>query len=157
MKLYVAACMLVFSVASLAQSAPQSNDPEMQSLIAKSRSVLEAEKAKNVDALNGLLAEDFRGIDLAGEFSGRGEFLGSAKQGFLKDYVFYEAQAFRVDNDSMLVFYNSAVTLSDAVMKELAQDNLTFPRYSKVSDLWVRQNGDWKLKFEQVTALRPMY
>jgi hypothetical protein len=31
------------------------------------------------------------------------------------------------------------------------------PVYNKVSDLWVRQGGDWKLKFEQVTPMRSMY
>jgi hypothetical protein len=157
MKVLALACMLIFCVASFAQSAPQASDPDAQSLIAKSRAVLESEKGKDIATLNTLLAEDFRSIDLAGDFSSRREILGSAKEGFLKDFIFYEPQALRVDNDSILVFYNSAITLSDAVVKELAEDNLTLPRYSKVSDLWVRQGGDWKLKFEQVTPIRPMY
>jgi hypothetical protein len=157
MKVLALACMLIFCVASFAQSAPQASDPDAQSLIAKSRAILEAEKAKDVATLNDLLAEDFRSIDLAGDFSSRREILGSAKEGFLKEFIFYEPQALRVDDDSILVFYNSAITLSDAVVKELAEDNLTLPRYSKVSDLWVRQGGDWKLKFEQVTPIRPMY
>ncbi|HJT69608.1 MAG TPA: nuclear transport factor 2 family protein [Terriglobales bacterium] len=157
MKFALSTCLLIFSIASFAQSVPQSSDPDAQALIAKSRAVLDAEKTKDVDALNNLLAEDFRSIDLAGDLSSRREMLGSAKEGFIKDFVFYEPQAFRIDNDSVLVFYNSAITLTDAVIKQLAEDNLTLPRYSKVSDLWVRQGGDWKLKFEQVTPIRPMY
>jgi hypothetical protein len=157
MKLPALACLVLFCIASFAQSAPQSSDPGAQALIAKSRAVLEAEKSKDVEALSSLLAEDFRSIDQAGDFSSRKELLGSAKEGFLKDFLFYEPQALRVDNDSIFVFYNSAITLSDTVVKELAEDNLTLPRYSKVSDLWVREGSDWKLKFEQATPVRPMY
>lgn len=150
-------CVGIFCAASFAQSAPQSTDPDAHALIAKSRAVLEAEKSKDVASLNGLLAENFRSIDLAGDFSSRKEMLGSAQAGVLKDFLFYEPQAFRIDNDSILVSYNTAITLSDAAVQELAEDNLTWPRYSKVSDLWVRQGDDWKLKFEQVTPVRAMY
>jgi hypothetical protein len=30
------------------------------------------------------------------------------------------------------------------------------PRYQKVSDLWVKQGSDWRLKFEQATPVRPI-
>ncbi|HUK47722.1 MAG TPA: nuclear transport factor 2 family protein [Terriglobales bacterium] len=154
---FVSACLLIFCAGSFAQSAPQSTDPDAQALIAKSRALLEAEKTKDVAVLNNLLSEDFRSIDVAGDFSSRKEMLGSAQEGFVKDFLFYEPQALRIDNDSVLVSYNTAITLSDAVIQELAEDNLTWPRYSKISDLWVRQDGDWKLKFEQVTPVRAMY
>jgi hypothetical protein len=149
-------CILTYCAASFAQS-PQSSDPDAQALIAKSKSVLEAEKAKDVASLNNLLAESFRGVDVAGDLSSRKEVIGSAQEGFLKDFLFYEPQAFRIDDNSVLVSYNTATTLSDAAQKELAEDNLVWPRYSKVSDLWVREGGDWKLKFEQVTPVRAMY
>jgi len=143
--------------ASFAQSSQQSSDADGQALIAKSKAVLEAEKNKDVASLNNLLAEDFRAIDLAGDLSSRKEMIGSSQEGFLKDFLFYQPQAFRIDDNSVLVSYNTAVTLSEAAQKELAEDNLVWPRYSKVSDLWVREAGDWKLKFEQVTPVRAMY
>jgi hypothetical protein len=150
-------CVLMFCAASLAQSAQSSGDPEAQALIAKSRSVLETEKSKDVSTLSDLLADNFRSIDLAGDFGSRQEMLATTREGFLQDFLFYEPQAFRIDNDSVLVSYNMAITLSDAAIKQLAEDNLVFPRYSKVSDLWVRQGSDWKLKFEQTTPVRIMY
>jgi hypothetical protein len=153
---FVLACVLGLCAVSFAQSAP-SSDPDAQPLIAKSRSVLEAEKAKDVTALNTLLADNFRSINLAGDLGDRQEMLGTSREGFVKDFLFYDPQGFRVDNDSVLVSYNMAITLSDAAIKQLAEDNLTWPRYSKVSDLWVRQDGEWKLKFEQVTPIRAMY
>jgi hypothetical protein len=150
-------CVLMFCAVSLAQSAQSSSDPEAQALIAKSRSVLETEKSKDVSTLSDLLADNFRSIDLAGDFGSRQEMLATTREGFLQDFLFYEPQAFRIDNDSVLVSYNMAITLSDAAIKQLAEDNLVFPRYSKVSDLWVRLGSDWKLKFEQTTPVRIMY
>jgi hypothetical protein len=150
-------CVLMFCAVSLAQSAQSSSDPEAQALIAKSRSVLETEKSKDVSTLSNLLADNFRSIDLAGDFGSRQEMLATTREGFLQDFLFYEPQAFRIDNDSVLVSYNMAITLSDAAIKQLAEDNLVFPRYSKVSDLWVRLGSDWKLKFEQTTPVRIMY
>jgi hypothetical protein len=147
----------MFCAASLAQSTQPPSAPEAQALIAKSRTLLEAEKSKDVAALNDLLADNFRSVDMAGDLSGRQEMLGAAKEGFLKDFLFYEPQEYRIDNDSIMVSYSTAITLSDAMIKQLAEDNLTFPRYFKVSDLWVRQGNDWKLKFEQTTPVRVMY
>jgi hypothetical protein len=157
---FLLTCVLIFCAASFGQSAQSSqpsSDPEAQALIAKSRTFLEAEKSKDVTALNDLLADNFRSVDMAGDVGGRQEMLGATKEGFLKDFLFYEPQAFRIDNDSIVVSYNTAITLSDAMIKQLAEDNLTFPRYFKVSDLWVRQGSDWKLKFEQTTPVRVMY
>lgn len=153
-------CVVIICAASFGQSAQpaqSSSDPELQAVIAKSRAFLEAEKAKDVTALNDLLAENFHSVDMAGDLGSRQEMLGATKEGFLKDFLFYEPQGFRVDNDSVMVSYSTAITLSDAMIKQLAEDNLTFPRYFKVSDLWVRQGSDWKLKFEQTTPVRVMY
>ena len=155
--LFIFASLVIFCAGAFAQAAPQSSDPDAQALIAKSKAALEAIKAKDVQTLNGLLADNFRSVDLAGDFSSRQELLGAAHEGFLKDFIFYNPQALRIDNDSVLVSYNTAITLSDMMLQELAQDNLTWPRYSKVSDLWVREGGDWKLKFEQLTPVRAMY
>lgn len=155
--LFMLGCFVVFSAACFAQAAPQSSDAEADALIVKSRAVLEAIKTKDPAALNSLLAQDFHSIDMAGDFGSRQEMLGAAKGGFIKDFLFYDPHAVRIDNYSMLVTYNSAVTLSDEALAGLAEDNLTWPRYSKVSDLWVREGGDWKLKFEQVTPVLAMY
>ena len=155
--LLVLSSAFILCVAGFAQAAPQSSDPEAQSLITKSKQVLEAIRAKDPQTLNELLAENFQSIDLAGDSGNKRELLGAAQGGFIKDFLFYEPQTFRIDNDSVMVTYNSAITLSDEMLSELAQDNITWPRYSKVSDLWVRQGSDWKLTFEQITPVRAMY
>ena len=154
---FVSTSVIILCVASFAQAVPQPSDADAQAMMAKSKAVLEAIKAKDVQTLNGLLADNFRSVDLAGDLGGRQELLGLAHEGFLKDFLFYNPQALRIDHDSILVSYNAAITLSDAVMEELMGDNITWPRYSKVSDLWVRQGSEWKLNFEQVTPVRAMY
>src|SRR5579864_111388 len=155
--LSILACLMILCATGFAQAAPTSSDADAQALVSKSKSVLEAVKAKDVQTLNGLLADSFLSVDMAGDFGSRQEMLGAAQAGFIKDFYFYNPQSFRIDNDSVLVSYNSAITLSDGTLAELAGDNLTWPRYSKVSDLWVHQGGDWKLKFEQITPVRAMY
>ena len=151
------ACLAILCATGFAQAAPQSNDADAQAMIAKSKAVLEAAKAKDVQALSGLLADNFRSVDMAGYFGSRQEMLGAAQAGFIKDFYFYNPQAIRINNDSVIVSYNSAISLSDEILKQLAEDNITWPRYSKVSDLWVRQGGDWKLQFEQITPVRAVY
>lgn len=155
--LLVLSSLIVLTTASLAQAPASSSDTDAQALIEKSKAVLEAMKSKDAQLLNELLADNFRSIDLAGDSGNKRELLGAAQGGFIKDFLFYEPQTFRIDNDSVMVTYNSAITLSDEMLSELAQDNITWPRYSKVSDLWVRQGGDWKLTFEQITPVRAMY
>ncbi|HEY7353816.1 MAG TPA: nuclear transport factor 2 family protein [Terriglobales bacterium] len=152
--LFTLAALGVLCAVSYAQGARQSNDPDAQAVIGKSRAVLEAIKGKDAKSLGALLANDFRSIDLTGDFGGRQEMLGSAQEGFLKDFLLYNPQAFRIDNDSMLVSYNTAITPAEAFQEEMSEDNVVWPRYSKVSDLWVREGGEWKLKFEQTTPLR---
>jgi hypothetical protein len=154
---FVLSAVIILCVASFARAAAPSSDADPGAMIAKSKAVLEAIKAKDVETLDRLLADNFRSVDLAGDFGGRQEMLGSAHEGSLKDFLFYNPQTFQIDNDSILVSYNTAITLSDAAMEELVDDNITWPRYSKVSDLWVRQGSEWKLKFEQITPLRVMY
>ena len=154
---FVLSSVIILCAASFAQAAAPSSDADAQAMIAKSRAVLEAIQVKDVETLDRLLADNFRSVDLAGDFGSRQEMLGSAHEGFLKDFLFYNPQTFPIDNDSILVSYNTANTLSDAALEELVDDNITWPRYSKVSDLWVRQGSEWKLKFEQITPVRAMY
>jgi hypothetical protein len=155
--LCILALAIVFGAAALAQTALPSSDSNAQALIRKSKSVLEAMKAKDPQTLNGLLAQNFHSVNLAGEVDNRQEMLGAAHEGFMKDFLFYNPEVLRIDNDSAVVSYETAVTLSDQALKDLAEDNLTWPRYSRVSDLWVRHEGDWKLEFEQITPIRAMY
>ena len=118
-------------------------------LIAKSKSIPQFMKAKDVEGLKSLLADDFRIVGSEGRIHDKGEILGAAQEGFLRDFMFYNPQVIQIDADTALVTYNLIVTIPEG-------DDLLSPRYQKISDLWVRQGNDWRLKFEQATPLRPI-
>ena len=144
---------IAFCAAGLAQTASQRGtpDPLGEMLIAKSKAVPQAVHAKDVKALNELLAADFKIVGSEGRLHDRGELLGAAQEGALHDFMFYNPQLIKIGDDSAVVTYNLIVTMPEG-------DDLFAPRYQRISDLWVRQgNGtstDWRLKFEQATPLR---
>jgi len=136
---------------AVAQSAASSQDPGSlaQQLIAKSKSVLQNMKSKDVSALNSLLSSDFRIVWSDGKLHEKGELLGEAQEGALRDFQFYNAEVVPINSDSALVTFNLIVAMPEG-------DDDVAPRYQKISDLWVRQGDDWRLKFEQATPLRPI-
>ena len=142
---------LLMLPAAVAQSAPPSADSSSlaQQLTAKSKAVLQNMKSKDVTALNALLSNDFRIVWSDGKLHEKGELLGAAQEGMLRDFQFYNAEVVPIDRDSTLVTFNLIVVMPEG-------DDDVAPRYQKVSDLWVRQGGDWRLKFEQATPLRPI-
>lgn len=151
----VFSAVLFFSLlmlpAAVAQSAQPSQDSDAlaQQLIAKSKSVLQSVKSKDVTALNALLSNDFRIVWSDGKLHEKGELLGAAQEGMLRDFQFYAADVVPVDRDSALVTFNLIADMPEG-------DDDMAPRYQRVSDLWVRQGDNWRLKFEQATPLRPI-
>ena len=107
-------------------------------------------KSKDVTALNALLSNDFRIVWSDGKLHERGELLGAAQEGMLRDFQFYSAEVVAIDSNSALVTFNLVVDMPEGDDPGMA------PRYQKVSDLWVREGNDWRLKFEQATPVRPV-
>ena len=148
--LVLAICLTVFPSAMLAQTVQSQNaDSTSALLMAKSKAVSAALKAKDVETLKGLLAPDFHSIGSEGKSHEKSDLLGDAKDGNLRDFTFYDPQVIQIDSGVALVTYNLIVTMPEG-------DDLLAPRYQKISDLWVRQGSDWKLRFEQSTPLRPI-
>ncbi len=127
----------------------QAVSSQTDTLIAKSKAIPQFMKAKDVEGLKRLLADDFRIVGSEGRIHGKGEILGAVQEGFLQDFMFYNPQVIQIDADTALVTYNVIVTIPEG-------DDVLSPRYQKISDLWVRQGNDWRLKFEQATPLRPI-
>ena len=140
----------ICATAAVAQAGSQtSNEPLAESLIAKSRAISDALKSKDLDQLKALLAEDFRSVGSEGKPHTKADLLDSAKEGELKDFLFYSPQFTQIDDGTALITYNLAIHRPEG-------DDGLAPRYQKISDLWVRQGSDWRLKFEQATPLRPI-
>jgi hypothetical protein len=150
-------CLLFFSAAVLVSSWAQnvadkaaSSTPLEQTLIANTNAVQEAQKKKDVDFLKRTLADDFNEVGSEAKLHERSVFLDGARDGELKDYNAYNFQVLPINDAVAIVTYDCIVHMSEGDAPGLA------PRYQHISDLWVKQGDQWRLKFQQATARRPI-
>jgi hypothetical protein len=109
-----------------------------QQLIDQQKQLLQAAESKNQPAIDHAVADDFEGIEINGDFYGKGELVESAGDGMPKDTRAYEFQVVKLTKDSAVVTYNLVVPGEH-------------PRYRHMADTWARIDGRWKLKFRQMT------
>jgi hypothetical protein len=147
------ACLLCLSAAGFAQAAGQSPrplSPLEQTLIANTNAVPEAQKSKNVDFLKRTLTDDFVAVGSEGRLHDKEEVVGSAHDGELKDYYTYNLRVLPVNDEAAIVTYDCIIHMPEGDAPGMA------PRYQHISDLWVKQGDQWRLKFQQATAARPI-
>ena len=146
-------CLLSLSVPTFTQGAANPSKPLSpleQALIAHANAVPEARKSKNVDFLKRTLTDDFVSVGSEGKLHDKEEALGSTRDGELKDYYIYNLRVLPVDDDAAIVTYDCIIQMPEGDAPGLA------PRYQHISDLWVKQDDQWRLKFQQATAARPI-
>jgi hypothetical protein len=103
-----------------------------------------------VDFLKHTLTDDFQQVGSEAKLHDRSEFLDSARAGELNDYTTYNLQVVPVNETAAIVTYDCIVHMTEGDAPGLA------PRYQHISDLWVKQGDQWRLKFQQATARRPI-
>ena len=149
----VIALSLLLATAGLAQTTAAGGGARAtlleQSLISQSQAVAQAQKARDADTLKRLLTDDFQQVGSEGKLHDKEEFLGDAKDGKLKDVMLYNLQALPVNDSATIVTYDAVVHMSEG-------DDQLAPRYQHFSDLWVKQGEQWRLRFQQSTARRPI-
>jgi hypothetical protein len=144
---------LLFLSANVLAQASQSTENSgslVQVLTEKSNEVHSLRKSKDVNGIKMLLTDDFDYVGGDGRLHHRDELLGDMQDGTLRDFKLYEPQAVQIDSGAALLIYNAIVDMREGDDPGMA------PRYQKVSDLWVKQGSDWRLKFEQATPVRPI-
>ncbi len=109
-----------------------------QELVNNQNQFMQAIAEQKHAAVNESVAADFRGIGTNGDFYDREEFLGFTHEGLPKDLRVYDIHVVRLTDDSAVVTYNMIVPGAR-------------PRYRHMSDTWAKDNGKWKLKFQQYT------
>ena len=142
-----------FSLAGFAQgpaSASKPLSPLEQTLIANTNAVPEAQKSRNVDFLKRMLTDDFIFVGSEGKLHDKQEIVGSASEGELQDYYTYNMRVLPVNDEVAVVTYDCIIHMPEGDAPGMA------PRYQHISDLWVKQNDQWRLKFQQATAQRPI-
>jgi hypothetical protein len=146
-------CLLCLSVVGFAQASGNSSKPLgplEQTLIANTKAIPEAQKSKNVDFLKRTLTDDFLFVGSEGRLHDKEEIVESARDGELKDYYTYNLRVVPVDDEAAVVTYDCIIHMPEGDAPGLA------PRYQHISDLWVKQDDQWRLKFQQATAARPI-
>jgi Domain of unknown function (DUF4440) len=151
-RLSVGFWFLLLSMNALAQTSQSTEGAAslVQVLMAKSIEVHSLRKSKDVNGVKLILTDDFDYIGGDGRLHQRDELLGDMQDGMLRDFKLYEPQAVQIDSSAALLTYNAILDMREGDDPGMA------PRYQKVSDLWVKQGSDWRLKFEQATPVRPI-
>ncbi len=109
-----------------------------QQLIDQEKQFLQAAQAKQATVVDRAVADDFRGIATNGDFYDRSEVVESAQAGMPMDTRAYDFHVVKLNDDSAVVAYNLIVPGEH-------------PRYRHMADTWARIDGQWKLKFRQIT------
>ncbi len=109
-----------------------------QQLIDQEKQFLEAIQAKQATVVDRAVADDFQGIATNGDFYDRSEVVESAQAGMPKDTRAYDFHVVKLNDDSAVVAYNLIVPGEH-------------PRYRHMADTWAKIDGQWKLKFRQIT------
>ena len=146
-------CLLCLSIAGLAQASGQASKPLSPlelTLIANTNAVPEAQKSKNIGFLKRTLSDDFVSVGSEGKLHDKEEIVGGARDGDLKDYYTYNLRVLPVNDEAAIVTYDCIVHMPEGDAPGMA------PRYQHISDLWVKQNDQWRLRFQQATAARPV-
>ncbi len=135
--LLLLAAVLVSVTVALSQT-PKPVSAFDRELIEQQKQFLQATQAKNPIAVNRAIADDFHGIATNGDFYDKSEVVESAQAGMPKDTRAYDFQVVKLNDDSAVVAYNLIVPGEH-------------PRYRHMADTWARIDGQWKLKFRQIT------
>jgi hypothetical protein len=109
-----------------------------QQLIDQQKQFLQAIQTKQATVVERAVADDFQGIATNGDFYDRSEVVESAEKGMPKDTRAYDFRVVKLNDDSAVVAYNLIVPGEH-------------PRYRHMADTWARIDGQWKLKFRQIT------
>ena len=109
-----------------------------QQLIDQQKQFLQATQSKDATAVDRAIADNFQGIATNGDFYDKSDVVESAQAGAPKGTRAYDFHVVKLNDDSAAVAYNLIVPGEH-------------PRYRHMADTWAKIDGQWKLKFRQIT------
>ena len=129
----------VVPVASFGQAAaPKPLRPLEQSLMDAEKSFVAAAKKGDVAYFKRTLTDDFTAIVTTGDMAGKDDFVEGVAGLHGKDLRFYDFKVLPLNENAAVVTYNAVLPGEGA-------------RYQHLSNVWVKQGDQWKLKFQQST------
>jgi len=119
--------------------------PLEQVLIANTKAVPAAWKKKDADFFKRTLTDDFLEIAIDGKVYGKNDVLEGVHMADVQEYSPYDARIVPINPDFAVI-----VTYDCIVRMNLGEEPV--PRYQHISNVWVKQGDEWRLKFQQATA-----
>ncbi|HVO60337.1 MAG TPA: nuclear transport factor 2 family protein [Terriglobales bacterium] len=113
-----------------------------QELINTEKAFLDAMERGDAEYIKNAVADDFVVIQTNGDSSGKSElvhYVHPQQKREPKPFL-YEWHVVQLDQDCAVVTYNAVL------------HGAPIDRYQHLSDTWVKQGGQWKLKFQQTTV-----
>ena len=142
--IFFAGCLTAF--AGVRQtSATKPATPLEQTLMDDEKSFLAAAKKGDVNFLKRTLADDFSFVSYDGQLYSRQEMLDQFGEGGT-DVMPYEMKVVAAGDATAIVTYNVVLRVP------ASEDQGPPPRYQHFSTVWVKQGGEWKMKFLQMSA-----
>lgn len=142
--IFFATCLTVCARARQVSST-KSGTPEEQTLMDDEKSFLAALKKGDAVFLKRTLADDFSFVSYDGQLYNRQEMFDQFGEGG-SDVMPYEMKVVPAGDSTMIVTYNVVLRVP------ASEDQGPPPRYQHFSTVWVRQAGEWKIKFLQMSA-----
>ena len=143
--------VFIFLAGSLAafagtrQTSTKPTTPLEQTLMDDEKGFLAAAKKGDVDFLKRTLAEDFSFVSFDGQLYSRQEMLDQFSEAGT-DVMPYEMKVVLAGDETAIVTYNVVLRVP------ASEDQGPPPRYQHFSTVWVKQSGEWKMKFLQMSA-----
>ncbi len=131
-------CAVILTVTLIVAQTPKPVSAFDQQLIDQQKQLLQATQSKNSAVVDQDIADDFQGIETNGDFYDKSEVVDSAQTGKPKEIRAYDFHVVKLTDDAAVVAYNLIVPGEH-------------PRYRHMADTWARIDGQWKLKFRQIT------
>ena len=125
------------------EAAPQQSGPSAveQELINLQKAFLDAQERGDAEYVKNAVADDFLSIETTGDSSGKKELVRDVHPPEKSEPspILYDFRVVQLDEGCAVVTYKGVFPGNQ------------IDRYQHLSDTWVQQNGQWKLKFQQST------
>ena len=142
------AVLLASGISCMAQSSMPVKvlNPLEQRLIAREKTLIEAKKKDDGAFFKRTLTPDLSLVGVDGKLLEGQDAMDNIGDSGLIELTPYDMKVLTAGDDAAIVTY-------DAVVREAPEeDQGPPPRYQHFSSIWVKQGGEWKLKFHQATA-----
>jgi hypothetical protein len=142
----VSICAVLVLAIFLGHAQVSSHDSDKARVISLENAWNEAEKHKDVKAIDGLLATSFSYTDSDGSFMDKQQFLASITA------ASYHPE--QIVNDSMNAqAYDHAVVVTGTYREKGTEKGKAYLRRGRFTDTWIQENGAWLCAASQETAI----